>query len=269
MSDKLFEDLQKLFEQNEKRFDGPIKALYEETSLTELNQVPKPEPISPKDELPLASHPSVFPQPSASDGILFLNPKAIPNDYTKGHVVCVLKVDKDTNNVRIDKLKNSAVHIPFSIIKKDESGREYVKKEDVKTAFRNGMFIWKLLKLQPISLDRNIDPDKFGRASDDAKRVQATNPNVETPSGELKGDDQTQDALRRGVTHRDAGTRGKTAGEGGRQESPQEFQHAYGKDLDTGAKSADLARNSGLPKPGTPEWTAHIAKLKAANQTKK
>jgi hypothetical protein len=248
MTDRLFEDLRALFESNEKRFDGPIKAIYEETVLTELDQVPKPEPkVEPEDtdtdgELPMASHPSVFPQPSVSDGIMFINPKAIPNDYSKGHVVCVLKVDKADKKVRVDQLKNGAVHLPFSIIKKDESGREYVTKEDVLGAFNRGAYVWKLLKLQPLSLDRNIKPDKFGRAGDDANRVQATNPNVETPDGEMKGDATAQDNLRRAVAHRAAGTRGDG-------ESPQEFQHAYGKDLATGKTDAERARNSGLPKP--------------------
>lgn len=247
MSDNLFNSLQKLFESNERRFD---------LTLREFERDDAPEEKESDDDLPIETHASVFPQPGVSKGIIYLNPLAIPNDYSKGHVVCILKVDKSDKKVRADKLKNAAVHVPFSIIKKDESGREYVTKDDVKKAYTRGSYIYHLLKLQPAKLDRHVDSDKFGRAGDDAKRIQATNPNVEDPSGEMKGDKKAQDALRRGVDHREAGTRGDG-------ESPQEFQHRYGKDLDTGVSSADLARDSKLPKPGTPEWTAHIAKLKS------
>lgn len=232
MSDPLFENLERLFATNEKRFNAPIKESYDEYETEQPEgsdhldvgdeggdepeaqggvKAPTPEK---GEELPPEAHTDVFPQPSVKDGIIFINPDAIPNDYPagpqkKGHIVNVYKIDKDAKQIRVNELKLGMVPVPFSIIKNDGSGREYVTKEDISKAFARGNYVFSLLKLQPKSLDRNLaKPDKLRKQFDD-------------PSAAMG----TTDAAR-----------AKAAGAG--------------------------------PKPGTPEWTAHIAKLKAANGVK-
>ena len=233
MPDPLFESLERLFVANEKRFNAPIKESYDEYDSEppedmdhldvgdEGGDEPAPQlgvkaPTPEKgEELPPEAHEDVFPQTSIKDGIVFINPDAIPNDYPrgpqkKGHIVNVYKVDKSADQIRVNELKLGMVPVPFSIIKKDESGREYVTKEDISKAFTRGNYVFSLLKLQPKSLDRKLaKPDKLRKQFDD-------------PSAAMG----TTDAAR-----------AKAAGAG--------------------------------PKPGTPEWAAHIAKMKAANQAKK
>jgi len=245
MPDPLFESLERLFATNEKRFNAPIKESYDEfdnepPELDDQDGGDQDEELPPDatagsgedddepqvggvkqptpekgEELPPEAHQDVFPQTSIKDGIIFINPDAIPNDYPKGpqkkgHIVNVYKVDKAADQIRVNELKLGMVPVPFSIIKKDESGREYVTKEDISKAFARGNYVFSLLKLQPKSLDRKLaKPDKLRKQFDD-------------PSASMG----TTDAAR-----------AKAAGAG--------------------------------PKPGTPEWAAHIAKLKAANQAKK
>lgn len=199
MSDDLLKNLQKLYESNERRFNAPIKESYDEFdneppelddqdggdqetdelppdatagSGEEEDAAPIEGSYKPKEELPPESHPDVFPQPAASKGILFLNPKAIPNDYgkptaRKGHIVNVLKKDtskeEGSPTVRENGLKLGAVKVPFSIIKQDESGRKYVTREDINKIFNKPSYVYSLLKLQPIALDRWLDKDEKNR----------------------------------------------------------------------------------------------------------
>jgi hypothetical protein len=254
MSDNLFNSLQKLFENNERRFNAPLREFEhdDQDGGDRDEEVDAPEGASPAEELPIESHPSVFPQPAASKGIIYLNPLAIPNDYSKGHVVCVLKVDKADKKVRVDSLKNGVVHVPFSIIKKDESGREYVTKEDVANAYTRGSFVYSLLKLQPAKLDRHAKIDKLGQKDADAKRVGAVNPNVTDVAGDVKGDKRTQDNLRRKLDRGEDKGLNRHAG-----------MLSHGKDLDTGVSDVDRAKAA--PEAGTPEYYADINQKRKEN----
>lgn len=253
MNDKLFDELQKLFESNKRRFDAPIMESY--SQFDELD-VPKIEPEKPEVAKVTPGHSSLYPQPKEAEGILYINPKAIPNDYSEGHVVCVLIPDKDPTKVRKDSFKNGAVRIPFSLIKQDEEGKEYVTKEDILAHYKP--YVYKLLKQQPESLDRFRNVSNRGIPDDTHMRKQALNPNVQDPSGELKGDKRAKDNLRRYVAHRVAGDRG--------EEEPMHPKAAmlqYPKDLETGVTSAQKAKDTAnSPEPGTPAYYEYINNMR-------
>ena len=207
-------------------------------------------PPEKKEQLPPEEHPDMFAQPDVDKGIIYINPLAIPNDYSKGHMVAVYKVDTHDKKVRTNELKLGAVPVPFGIIK-NNNGKEYVSIEDIKTSFNNSGYVISLLKRQPKTLDRFVKSTNKGLPGDDAKRVPTINPNVQEPSGELKGDKKDQDALRRFVGHRVAGTRG------GEEMGPQKAKDIYSKDVDSG--NSEKERMKLLGKLSPEQYKQYIA----------
>lgn len=248
--DNILNKLQKLFEENKKSFDKHLFEGYAEADeyndqrpdSSELDDQADPgdENIpdlsgNTNDKLPSETHEDIFPQPDYDKGKIYINPKAIPNDYSKGHIVTVYRQDTDKNKVRTNKMKLAGVHLPFSAIQKDEQGREFVTKDSIKQNFVGGKagFVIQLLKRQPNTLDRYVPASNKGEPGEDIRRVQTTNPNVQEPSGDLKGDPKQQDALRRYVQHRVKGTRG------GEETGPTAAMQTYPKDVESGTSEKE------------------------------
>jgi hypothetical protein len=248
MSDDLFKNLQALYERNTRRFDAPIMESYDQ--FNELDNAP-----ATVDQ----SHPKVYPQPDVDKGIVYINPKAVPNRYKSnggGYMVAYLTPDQTKPYVSRDSLegyKLDVMPISYKIVSRDGDLR-FIQKDRISQAQ------WDKLLLQPDSLDRFKDVNKFGIGTDDKdsedykRRKQAINPNVQNPDGSIKGDKTAQDKLRRYVGHRVAGDRG------GEPMNPTAAMLQYPKDLETGKTTVQQAKDTAAntPDPGTPAYYEYI-----------